>query len=198
MRAHRAESSPRRPPVSGAPLRSHFAGRLGALARSQTVAYMAWVAIFTVAVLSLAPPRVVATWLPPREIRLAPPYPYLQGAAYTATAPAGLTSDNAVNPRASVVVLLENGMPLAPPHSLNLDVEQTGHGAYNHWGQQITFSTSDNSDPNTNGRLYSIRFPASVPPQLLVPLYLGFAGLVAALVTWVGPAFSAWRGPTRC
>jgi hypothetical protein len=184
--------------VSEASLGLNFASRLGALARSQVASCVAWVAILTVAVLSVAPPRVVASWLAPREIRLAPPYLYLEGAAYTATAPAGLASDNAVNPRASVVLLLEDGMPLAPPHSLNLDVEQTGHGAYNHWGQQITFSTSDNSDPNTNGRVYSIRFPASVPPQMLVPLYLGFAGLIAALVTWAGPRLQRLVRSNRC
>ena len=38
-------------------------------------------------------------------------------------------------------------------------IEDLGGGRYSHWeSQALYFSTSDNSDPNVNGRIYSIRY----------------------------------------
>jgi hypothetical protein len=52
-------------------------------------------------------------------------------------------------------VLLENGRPLPTPHALHADIYTQGAGRYSHWtAGQIYFSTSDNSDPRTNGREY--------------------------------------------
>lgn len=52
--------------------------------------------------------------------------------------------------------LLENGQPIGQPHSSHHDIRTIGGGRYSHWNNHILFSTSDNSDPNTNGRTYSI------------------------------------------
>ena len=36
-----------------------------------------------------------------------------------------------------------------------------GKGRYSHWGaRSLWFSTSDNSDPRTNGREYKVVYPA--------------------------------------
>jgi hypothetical protein len=61
------------------------------------------------------------------------------------------------NPRRSRLRLFEDGRPLAPPHSLHADIRSAGRGAYSHWslGHFLLFSTSDNSDPNQNGRTYT-------------------------------------------
>ena len=57
-------------------------------------------------------------------------------------------------PDRSPVVLYEDGKPLGPAHTLHADISKLGHGRFSHWGKIIIFSTSDNSDPNTNGREY--------------------------------------------
>ena len=57
-------------------------------------------------------------------------------------------------PAKSPVRLYEDGKPLGPAHSVHDDISKHGHGRFSHWGKIFIFSTSDNSDPNTNGREY--------------------------------------------
>jgi hypothetical protein len=60
----------------------------------------------------------------------------------------------------SPLVIYENDKPLALPHSDHNDIEKFGHGRYAHLkGQGILMSTSDNSDPRTNGRRYYVAVP---------------------------------------
>jgi len=69
------------------------------------------------------------------------------------------------NPRdtyRSVLELLEDGTPLGPRNAFMSDIRSHGAGRYVHWGGFVYFATSDNSDPNTNGRTYSYRF--TLPP----------------------------------
>lgn len=60
-----------------------------------------------------------------------------------------------------LVRLFEDGKPLAHAQSSHADIRTLGAGRYSHWdfsvGPFILFSTSDNSDPNTNGRRYEFR-----------------------------------------
>jgi Sulfotransferase family len=51
--------------------------------------------------------------------------------------------------------LFEDAQPLTPAHALHFWIRQRGGGAYSHWQTGLLFSTSDNSDPNLNGRIYS-------------------------------------------
>lgn len=59
------------------------------------------------------------------------------------------------------VELLEDGKPLGPSGALHDDIRTRGLGAWSHWDfglrTQVMFSTSDNSDPNENGRRYELR-----------------------------------------
>lgn len=55
---------------------------------------------------------------------------------------------------ASTLRLFENKAPLEPGHSLHDAIRVEGKGRYSHWRGALWFSTSDNSDPRTNGRLY--------------------------------------------
>lgn len=57
----------------------------------------------------------------------------------------------------SGLMLLEDGKPLSAPQSMHADVRTLGKGRFSHWGNQILFSASDNSDPNKNGRTYVAR-----------------------------------------
>jgi hypothetical protein len=69
-------------------------------------------------------------------------------------------ADSNDNNRRSPVVLYEDGHPLGPAHSLHADIADLGMGRYSHWTTEgVRFSTSDNSDPNSNGRHYWIVVP---------------------------------------
>ncbi|MBF0495586.1 MAG: hypothetical protein HQK58_03265 [Deltaproteobacteria bacterium] len=57
----------------------------------------------------------------------------------------------------SPLILLENGIRLGPAHAITKSLEK-GFGCYAHYKEYLSFSSSDNSDPNTNGRTYEIRF----------------------------------------
>jgi FkbM family methyltransferase len=54
----------------------------------------------------------------------------------------------------SHLLLMEGDTLLGPPHALHGDVRNIGGGRYSHWNSSVFFSTSDNTDPNTNGRRY--------------------------------------------
>jgi glycosyltransferase involved in cell wall biosynthesis len=55
----------------------------------------------------------------------------------------------------SLTLLLENLCPLGPVHSLHDAIRSHGCGRYSHWEERLYFSTSDNSDPRTNDRIYT-------------------------------------------
>lgn len=56
----------------------------------------------------------------------------------------------------SPLVVLEDGMALGPGHTRGSTLAQLGEGRYLHAGRRVRFSTSDNTDPRTNGRRYAI------------------------------------------
>ena len=62
-------------------------------------------------------------------------------------------------PNRSPVIVCEDGRPLGPANSSIADIAKAGMGRFNHYMGAIFFSTSDNSDPNTNGRKYAIVNP---------------------------------------
>jgi hypothetical protein len=63
--------------------------------------------------------------------------------------------DSNATPSASKLKLFENGVELGPAHSVHHDIRAFGLGQFSHWGNTLYFSTSDNSDPLTNGRKYT-------------------------------------------
>jgi hypothetical protein len=75
------------------------------------------------------------------------------GAGFVVDVPAYLLSDKEA---ASALVLLENGKTLGPAHSMHDDIRRLGKGRFCHWGSEIYFSASDNSDPRTNGCKYTV------------------------------------------
>jgi hypothetical protein len=69
-------------------------------------------------------------------------------------------ADDKPDAQRSPVQLYENDKPLGPPHSQIADIEHLGEGRYAHRrGKGLIFSTSDNSDPNNNGRHYWVVLP---------------------------------------
>jgi len=56
----------------------------------------------------------------------------------------------------STLFLFEDGEQLPYPHSIHDSIMKYGAGRFSHWGKYVYFSTSDNSDPNANGRKYEV------------------------------------------
>src|SRR5205085_2428330 len=80
-----------------------------------------------------------------------------EGHAWIARIPEGCGSGDSPNAlHASPFVLYENDQELGPAHALHDAIRQSGGGAYSHWGDLLYFSTSDASDPRTNGRTYRL------------------------------------------
>jgi len=77
----------------------------------------------------------------------------------------------APNPEHWRVELFEDGRPIGPTCALHDEVRAVGMGAWSHWVLSgvpiVLFSTSDNSDPNENGRRYVLEsYPkAGAEPQ---------------------------------
>ena len=63
-------------------------------------------------------------------------------------------------PLRSPLVVLEDERALGPAHSSHAAIRAHGGGAYSHWRERVFLSTSDDSDPNSNGRCYL----AIIPP----------------------------------
>ncbi|HTE07007.1 MAG TPA: hypothetical protein VK824_12515, partial [Planctomycetota bacterium] len=92
-----------------------------------------------------------------RRQALAGPFAASGGLAFTAPLPdheAG--SDGPETLFRSDLVLHEDDMPLGPAHQRHSLVREFGAGRYSHWGAALWFSSSDGSDPNTNGRRYTV------------------------------------------
>lgn len=55
------------------------------------------------------------------------------------------------------LVLLEDGARLGPAHCSHADIANSGAGRFSVWSDGwLYFSTSDNADPNSNGRVYEL------------------------------------------
>ena len=71
-------------------------------------------------------------------------------------------ADSDDNNHRSTVELYENGKLMGPAHSKHEDIATLGQGRFSHWrknGTTFYWSSSDNSDPNTNGRAYWVVKP---------------------------------------
>jgi asparagine synthase (glutamine-hydrolysing) len=75
------------------------------------------------------------------------------GHCWLAQVPGALLSDKE---GASSLRLYEDGAPLGPAHCAHAEIRSEGRGRFSHWGPTVYFSTSDNSDPRTNGRRYVV------------------------------------------
>jgi radical SAM protein with 4Fe4S-binding SPASM domain len=81
----------------------------------------------------------------------------------------GLEGDSPTLSFHSRLRLYEDGTLLGPPYANHLVIRDRGRGRYSHWGTQLLFSSSDNTDPRTNGRQYSYRILAEGEDMLSMP-----------------------------
>ncbi|HUS80719.1 MAG TPA: hypothetical protein VM283_05580, partial [Armatimonadota bacterium] len=84
------------------------------------------------------------------------------GFCYTAHMDFGEPGDRESSGK-SQLRLFENGRELGPGHALHADIREQGAGRFSHWtADGLYFSASDNTDPRTNGRTYTV---ASTDPD---------------------------------
>lgn len=87
----------------------------------------------------------------------------------------------------SPAVVLENGIPLGGPNSMHEEIRQKGGGRFSVWNGYLYLSTSDNTDPRTNGRVYSIVWPYPIADAWQWLSYLlGLAGVGGLVILKMG------------
>ncbi len=99
-------------------------------------------------------------------------------------------SDSQVDRRQAESVLREDGGPMGPAHGNHRSIGSIGMGKYSHWGDNLIFSSSDNSDPRTNGRHYSLISRGRLPHGFLVLSALPLLPFLAfGLYRWAAANF---------
>ncbi len=117
-----------------------------------------------------------------------------QWRCYTAQGLPARTDSNTF-PRQSPLQLFEDGVLLGPAHCIHAEIELEGQGRYSFWEGAINFASSDNSDPNTNGRVYSVR----VGPPIFNAMTFGSCHLTFAIQTLEksGEGNRVFTGPSQ-
>ena len=97
--------------------------------------------------------------------------------------PFEIPGDSNESPTRSGLILYENGKIIGKPHSLHKSIRDIGGGLYSHWHKYLIFSTSDNSDPRSNGRKYEIISPLKINSKVqLALLFLNLLPLVSLCI----------------
>ncbi len=105
-----------------------------------------------------------------------------------------VAADTRDDPYGSTLKLSEDEKSLKPGHASTSAIATLGHGRYAHWDDTLHFSTSDNSDPRSNGRTYLVHYHVVLRPWLLDPLkWLGLALIAAYLAAHAGSLFGRDR-----
>ena len=72
----------------------------------------------------------------------------------------------------SPAIVYENSIPLERPNSMHQEIRELGNGRYSVWEGKLYFSSSDNTDPRANGRVYELEWPRPIPLSLQWLTYL--------------------------
>jgi hypothetical protein len=122
--------------------------------------------------------RAAPRWFPPFDlnhgkrtdhanVRMVPlsDFRHDEGLSWIAPVPAlNAYADGPDFPARSPLVVLENDLPLGPAHASHAAIRANGGGSYSHWRDCVFLSTTDDSNPNHNGRRYVAILP---PPSSL-------------------------------
>jgi hypothetical protein len=104
------------------------------------------------------------------EMELARPFEHDTGWAWKVRLPRleGL-ADNIYEQGRSTLMVYEDNVPIYPKgHCGHSEIRDLGSGRFSHWKKVLLFSTRDNSNPNINGKRYTIRFHFGGNPELLM------------------------------
>jgi 16S rRNA G966 N2-methylase RsmD len=89
-------------------------------------------------------------------LHLPGPYVSAGGYGFVASLPELASSaDDGRNHKRSTLMLYEDGRPLGLAHCIHDAIRNHGAGRFSHWGEQLVFAASNNTDPNANGLSYS-------------------------------------------
>jgi hypothetical protein len=91
------------------------------------------------------------------------------GFAYLISIDPSLTGDSNEQLTVSTVKVFENGVEIGPAHSVHADIRNYGKGRFSHWGSTLRFSASDNTNPSTNGRVYTYSTGSTAPSSTTSP-----------------------------
>jgi hypothetical protein len=94
----------------------------------------------------------------------------------------------------SPAIVYENGVPLALPNSKPKSIKYDGNGRYSVSNGYLYFTSSDNTDPRTNGRKYELAWPHPIHPVLQWIAYLVSLLGVAILFfrEWITRTTGSW------
>ncbi len=119
-------------------------------------------------------------------VAVTPPFPYI----FAFPSPS--------DPDGSPATVTEDSRPLGPAHALHSDIRAEGAGRFSFWSGAVYFSTSDNSDPRTNGRTYQVVARSRLPHRVALGLaaldLLCLAAFWRTIAQWLrrcGPALGA-------
>jgi hypothetical protein len=87
--------------------------------------------------------------------------------------------DSNAGPNSSTLEIKENDRPLGPAHAPHSEIAALGEGRYSHWQTYLLFSSSDNTDPRSNGRVYSL----SRSPNGILVLLITAAGILISFAS---------------
>ncbi|MCA6117782.1 hypothetical protein J6524_23320 [Bradyrhizobium sp. WSM 1738] len=104
--------------------------------------------------------------VPGEKIRLVPPFAQFEGSKFAVAKERynlfDELADSEDNNTQSTIELYENNTRLGPAHSNHPDIAHLGGGRFSHWrknGTTVYWSSSDNTNPMTNGRAYWVVRP---------------------------------------
>jgi hypothetical protein len=161
----------------------------------RVLALAAATAALGVSLYLFVPRSLIEHAVPPpiQHLDLTGPFMHDAGNAFEASLPDLAPYSDSASSQQSNMSLYENGWLLGPAHSLQSDVRDLGRGRFSHVGALVTFSASDNSDPNTNGRRYTVEYmrPLSSRRRLVE---CGLAAGVPGLLAMVGIGWRRKRG----
>jgi hypothetical protein len=119
-----------------------------------------------------------------RNGQLPQPFRPVAGHAYTAVPvvkiplrPLLYTPTSGVGKQPARLQVLENGVPLAGGETPGDAIIQRGAGGYVYWEGTVTFSASDNSNPNEEGRVYRWALAAALALALAAGLTSPLGGI---------------------
>ena len=130
---------------------------------------------------------------------LLPPFASRRGAGWTARLPPDALAEPPE--RRTAMALWEDNRRLGPGNAMEADICALGRGRYAVWPNEVCFSSSDGTNPNTNGRRYSLLLRSILKSALAEgPTGRPRRRRRTAEMTWVPPSgrFAArcW-GPAR-
>jgi hypothetical protein len=108
--------------------------------------------------------------------------------------PLEIRGDGPSSQFSSRIALAEDGRVLGPAHARHDAIRGKGAGQYSHWADTLLFSASDNSDPRTNARSYTLTVRPHGSPELL---WIA-GGLVALAVMFFGRELRAVSRTALC